>query len=74
MINMVYSLAPRCFLFVVTKRQLPYTKAYLMKKIKQSVDKLKEQEQAYNDARKRSKEAKKRIVSETTEHKATTKE
>ena len=42
MINMVYSLAPRSLLFIVTKRQLPYGKAYLMKKIKQSVDRLKE--------------------------------
>ena len=58
MINFAYSLAPKTFLFVVTKRQLPYGKAYLQKKIKESVDLLKEQDQAYRNARKRSKEAK----------------
>ena len=52
MINMVYSLAPRSFLFIVTKRQLPYGKAYLMKKIKQSVDRLKEHDRAHAEAAK----------------------
>ena len=49
---MVYSLAPRSFLFIVTKRQLPYGKAYLMKKIKQSVDRLKEHDRAHTEAAK----------------------
>ena len=67
MINMVYSLAPRSFLFIVTKRQLPYGKAYLMKKIRQSVDRLKEHDEAHGEAAKRrgSRRSERRRVPET---------
>ena len=58
MINMIYSLAPKSFLFIVSRRKLPYNQSYVAKKIKQSADKLKEQEEAFNQSRKRNKEQK----------------
>ena len=73
---MVYSLAPKSFLFVVTRKQLPYGNAYLMKKIKESVDKLKDQEKAYKGALKRSGSRKneQRGISETAEQDEATEE
>ena len=41
MIHLVHSIAPKSFLFVVTRRKLPYGQQYVRMKVKDTVEKLK---------------------------------
>ena len=49
MIHLVHSLAPKSFIFIVTRRKLPYGQQYVRLKVKETVEKLKNQEKAHQD-------------------------